>query len=77
MRRKVFLGTYPPECHQKEKDAIQITSLPVIDIPSGELIPGGLLLSRAHFRFSSTMQISIQKTIFTTCLILQPLTYAF
>jgi hypothetical protein len=41
------------------------------DIPSSELIPGWLLLSRASFRFGS-MQTSKQKTIFTTCQKKQP-----
>ena len=43
------------------------------DIPSGEPIPGRLLLSRACFRFGSTMQNSNQQTIFTTCRNSQPL----
>ena len=39
---------------------------------SEEPIPGGLLLSRAHFRFGSTGQISNPNTIFTNCRKKQP-----
>jgi hypothetical protein len=42
-------------------------------ILSGEPNPGRLLLSRAYFRFGSTMQNSNQQTIFTTRQNSQPL----
>jgi hypothetical protein len=40
MWHKVFLGIYPPEYPEKEKDVKTITSFPNIDILSGEPIPG-------------------------------------
>lgn len=55
MQHKVFLGINPPEYRvKKEKDIDESTSFPIIDILSGEPIPGRLLLSRACFRFGST-----------------------
>lgn len=56
---------------QKYKQQIQSNASAVIDISSGEPIPGRLLLSRARFRFSS-LQNSFYKTIFTICLKSQP-----
>ena len=73
MQRKVFLGIYPPEYLRMKKDADSTTSFSIVDILSGELIPGRLLLSRACFRFSSTTQNSSHLTIFTTCSNSQPL----
>jgi hypothetical protein len=43
-------------------------------ILSDEFIPGGLLLSRARFRFNSSLQNSTKETIFTTCQKRQPFT---
>jgi hypothetical protein len=73
MQRKVFLGIGPPEYPAMKKDVDLTTPFSNNDILSGELIPGRLLLSSACFRFGSTMQNSNQQTIFTTCLISQPL----
>ena len=73
MQRKVFLGINPPEYLEMKKDVDSTTPFSIIDILSGEPIPGKLLLSRACFRFGSTMQNSTQQTIFTTCLNSRPL----
>lgn len=73
MQHKVFLGIAPPEYSKMKKDADSTTPFSIIDIPSGEPIPGELLLSRAHFRFGSTMQNFKRTTIFTNCLNFQPL----
>jgi putative transposase len=58
---------------EEEKNVELTTSFSIIEILSGEPIPGRLLLSSAYFRFGSTMQNSNQQTIFTTRQNSQPL----
>jgi hypothetical protein len=51
----------------KKKDVALTTSLSIIDMLSGEPIPGRLLLGSACFLFGSTLQNSNRQTIFRTC----------
>ena len=68
MLRRYF-EVCPPELNKK-------TGPKPCLILSDEIIPGELLLSRAHFRFISSLQNSNTKTIFTTCQKKQPFTHS-
>ncbi len=70
-----FFLCIKPLKYINKKNRCLFTETSVIDIfRRQELIPGELLSSRAHFRFSSILQSSKEETIFTTCLKSQPLT---
>jgi len=60
--RERFSKAYQSQSNKEARAQLLIELWPLLRCD--EFIPGELLLSRAHFRFNSTVQKSITKSIF-------------